>query len=136
MFVKFTIVQKPWHCRHMCCGPDGYRRSPLHQDAPIWPKAADLAGTVSKQRNLVVFLRFCPLQFFNNSQACHREVVPDTVIYTDTEIPKQNRGIVSSRCATVAIQSFFGLLNPNKPNTFQLNSSTAHCARLLFAHKV
>lgn len=136
VFVKFTIIQKPWHCRHMCCGPDGYRQSPLHQDASIWPKATDLTGTSSKKRNLVLFLHFRSLQFFINSQAGQCEGVLDTVIYTDRETPKQNREIVSSRCATVAAQSFFGVSSPTNQISFLLLRSTANRARLLFAHKV
>lgn len=69
MFANFTIIPKPWHCRHMCGGPDGYRQSPLHQDALIWPKTTDLTGTGSKTRNPALLLRFLSLQFFINSQA-------------------------------------------------------------------
>lgn len=43
------------------------------------------------------------------------EGILDTVKYTDTDTPKQNREIVSSCCATVTAQSFFGVSNPNKP---------------------
>ncbi len=131
VFAKFTMIPKPWHCRHMCGGPDGYRQSPLHQDASIWPKTIDLTGTGSKTRNPVLLLRFLSLQFFINSQAGQCEGVPDTVKYTDTETPKQNREIVSSCCATVTAQSFFGVSSPNKPNQLpaaSLNSSPCSAA--------
>lgn len=59
---------------------------------------------------------FLSLQFFINSQAGQCEGILNTVKNTDTETPKQNREIVSSRCATVTAQSFFGVSSLNKPN--------------------
>lgn len=67
--------------------------------------------------------------FFFNSQAGQREGVRDTVKYTDTETPKLNREIVSSRCATVTTQSFFGVSSPNKPNQLPAASlSSSPCS--------
>ena len=70
----------------------------------IEPNTTDLTGNSSKKRNLVLLLYFLSLQFFINSQAGQCEGVLDTVIYTDTDTPKQKREIVSSRIATVAAQ--------------------------------
>lgn len=50
-------------------GPDGYRQSPLHQDASIWPKKTDLIGTDSKRRNPVLLLRFFSLGTFRDQFA-------------------------------------------------------------------
>lgn len=84
-------------------------------------------------------LRFLSVQFFINSQEGQCEGVLDTVKYTDTETPKQKREIVSSRCATVTVQSFFGVVQSKKiktePSLLPV-CSTAHRARLLLAHKV
>lgn len=74
-----------------------------------------------------------------NSQEGQCEGVLDTVKYTGTETPKQKREIVSSRCATVTVQSFFGVVQSKKiktePSLLPV-CSTAHRARLLLAHKV
>lgn len=92
-----------------------------------------------KERKPGAFAAFFSL--YNSSSTRRQgqcEGVLDTVKCTDTETPKQNREIVSSRCATVTAQSFFGggVQSKRNPTGFQTLRSTAHRARLLFAHKV
>ena len=96
-----------------------------------------LLAPAQRRETPVRSLRFLSGRLFINSQAGRCEGVRDTVKYTDTETPKQNREIVSSRCATVTAQSFFGGVQSKqtKPAFRPLNSA-AHRARLLFAHKV
>lgn len=76
---------------------------------------------------------FCCVYSQYNSSSIQCQGVLYTVKYTDTETPKQNREIVSSCCATVTVQSFFGVSSPNKQNQlltalFLLNSSLCSAA--------
>lgn len=103
----------------------------------------DLFGTISKMWNVGAFCPiFLSVQCIINLQAGQCEGGLDTVKYTDTETPKQKREIVSSCCATATIQSFFGVVQSKqakkkkKKPSICLCCSTAHRARLLFAHKV
>lgn len=53
----------------------------------------------------------CVFSLYNSSSTRRQVSVKADIVpvrYTDTETPKQNREIVSSRCATVTAQSFFG----------------------------
>lgn len=80
---------------------------------------------------------FSQYSSLSNSQAEQCEGVLDTVKYTDTETPEQKREIVSSRCATVTVQSFFGVVQSKQTKpSFRTLCSTAHRAWLLFAHKI
>lgn len=80
------------------------------------------------------------VHFVINSQAGQREGVPDTVgKHRHRKHPNRKREIVSSRCATVTVQSFFGVRTnqkTKKPKGVRLLRSTADRTRLLFAHKV
>jgi len=57
-FVNFKIIPKPWQRSHMCRGPDGYRRSPLHQDASIGPKDDGSFWHRLKEKNPAAFAAF------------------------------------------------------------------------------
>ena len=118
-------------------GQMGYRQSPLHPDASLGLNTADLTGTGSKEWNLVRLLPLLSSRLHQLAGKVSVKACSTLVIYTDTDTPEQNREIVSSRCATVATQSFFGVSSPNKSNPASRPlGSAAHRARLLFAHKV
>lgn len=136
---KVTFIPKPWHCRHMCWGPDGYRQCPLHQDASIWPKTTDLVGTGSKKRNLVLSLRFLSVQFLINFAG--RSVWRRTrhsQIHRHRNTQTEKRDCLLSLCyCDCSVVLWGGPVQKNKPEPSLLPlHSTAHRAWLLLAHKV
>lgn len=122
-------------------GPDGYRQSPLHQDASIWPKKTDLTGTDSKRRNPVLLLRFFLSWYISLSIRRQVSVKAYQTLSenTDTETPEQKKGdCLLSLCYCDRSVILWG---PNKPKNQKTKSvrllrSTADRTWLLFAHKV
>lgn len=120
-------------------GPDGYRQSPLHQDASIWPKTTDLAGTGSKGEKTWCFCCvFLSLQFFINSQARSvRRRARHCQMHRHRNTQTEQRDCLLSLCyCDRSVILWGGVQSKQNTTSFKTLHSTAHCARLLFAHKV
>lgn len=91
-----------------------------------------LAPAKRSETQCVPDIFFFSVRFLIVLQAGHCEGELDTVKYTDTETPKQKREIVSSRCATVTVQSFFGVVQskqvkPSLPSCFAQQLTVLGC---------
>lgn len=91
-----------------------------------------LAPAKRRETQFVPHIVFLSVRFLIILQAGRCEGEPDTVKYTDTETPKQKREIVSSRCATVTVQSFFGVVQskqvkPIPPSCFAQQLTVLGC---------
>lgn len=91
-----------------------------------------LLAPAKRSKTQRVHIFFFSVRFLIILLAGHCEGELDAVKYTDTETPKQKREIVSSRCATVTVQSFFGVVQskqvkPSLPSCFAQQLTVLGC---------